>query len=55
MLAPLVKFHSNGDDNIDKLSHSHLECPFCGKQFNVWHCGIERLKQVFGKNFELYL
>jgi hypothetical protein len=52
---PIVKYHNSGSDNIDNLAHSHLQCPFCGWQFNRWHCGIDRLKEVFGNQFHLYL
>ncbi len=55
LLAPIVKSHNDGNDNINNLPHSHLECPFCGWQFNHWHCGIERLKEVIGKDFANFI
>lgn len=55
LLAPIVKSFNDGTDNVDNLPHSHLECPFCGQQFNHWHCGVERLKEVFGSQFTMYL
>lgn len=55
LLVPVVKSHNEGNDNIDNLPHSHLECPFCGTNFNFWHCDVKRLKQAFGQSYEMYL
>jgi len=54
LLTPIVKYHNNGSDNIHGLEHTHLECPFCGQNFNHWHCGVEKLKEVLGGDFKNY-
>jgi hypothetical protein len=50
----LIRFF-DGSDNIDSLSHSWYSCCVCGYHFNKWNCSLERLKEVFGDNYSLYL
>lgn len=42
-------------NNIDNIQHLHLECDICKRQFNKWKCDKETIKNIYGKNFELYL
>jgi hypothetical protein len=55
LIAPIIRNHNDGSDNVGNLEHSHLECPGCGWQFNHWHCSVEKIKEAFGKDFHLYL
>lgn len=56
LTIPLLKYNSNGSDNIDNLEHSQLECNYCGLNFNHWHCKVDKLKEVFGnKHFVKYV
>ncbi len=50
---PVVKYYSDGKDNIDELKYSHIVCQ-CGREFLHWHETEKRLKEVFGKNYEIY-
>jgi hypothetical protein len=45
----------DGSDNIDNLPHYHIECLDCGKNFNFWDCSTDRLAEVFGMNWRLYV
>ena len=46
----------DGSDNVDGLAHNHMICKDCGCQFNLWlNVTIEKLKEVFGPSWELYI
>lgn len=47
--------YQSDQDNLDNLLHYHCECQDCGYQFNVWNCSIDKLAEVFGQNFRLYI
>jgi uncharacterized Zn finger protein len=47
--------YNKGNDNIDGLGHFHLECPQCGRHFNLWECGDDALKKAFGGVYRIYL
>jgi transposase-like protein len=43
----LIEFKNDPD-------HNHLKCLDCENEFNWWLGGIEKIKEIFGKNWELY-
>jgi len=50
----IVKYWE-GSANIDGAGHWHIECIFCGNNFNIWDCTVEKIKQMFGENYTHYL
>jgi hypothetical protein len=47
--------YNDGSDNVDNLSHYHLECPECGIHFLQWGCEPEKVKKAFGNNWRQYV
>jgi len=43
---------TSADDNVDGLSHSHMQCDECGYNLNHWNEPPEKIKHLLG---ELYL
>ena len=43
------------NNNIDNVGHFRLECLQCGCNFNHWECSVDKIKEMFGKEFEKYL
>lgn len=41
-------------DNVDNVTHSHVKCLKCEKQYNIWNCGQEKIKEMFGVSWRLY-
>jgi len=44
----------DGSSNIDGVGYWHMECIFCGCQFNIWDCGSEKIKKMFEENYKSY-
>ena len=49
-----IKSHYDKDSNVDGIENWHLECKKCGCNFSHWNCNIDKLKQMFGPNWEQY-
>ncbi len=50
----IVLFYSNSD-NIDNVGHFHVKCSVCEYEFNVWECDDNKIHEMFGNNWRLYI
>ena len=50
----IKELHRSKTDNIDNLDHSRMKCNDCGYNFNRWNESKNKLKRMFGENYNLY-
>lgn len=48
-------YFDGAETNIDNVGHYHLLCLVCGRQFNHWNCGFDKIKEIFGKDAHMYV
>ncbi len=49
------KILNYSNNNIDNVGHFHIECKVCGRNLNIWDCNDDKIHEMFGNNWRLYL